>query len=73
MSAECDLAAPYCEDQHCSEMCTVDTSCPVTSPSIGSSMSFAVNRAGGGVGTVDFDGQPRPIGASPDVGADEAF
>jgi hypothetical protein len=28
MSSQCDLAAPYCEDSHCAEMCDGDTSCP---------------------------------------------
>lgn len=28
MSSQCDLAAPYCEDSHCAEMCESDASCP---------------------------------------------
>jgi len=32
MSAECDSAAPYCENERCAENCTNDSSCPVTSP-----------------------------------------
>lgn len=31
-SAECDLSAPYCENDRCRETCTTDSSCPVTSP-----------------------------------------
>ena len=31
-SSQCDPSAPYCEDEHCAETCTMDSSCPVTSP-----------------------------------------